>query len=83
MNIQPGFAATGLEQASNPLYTDIHDQQKHLSVIHAIAEELARPVEEIAERYEQVLSQLKDTARVPDYLPLFVAKRIKQVYRQH
>ena len=83
MNIHLGYAAAPSSTVSDTLYTDLHDQQKHQSAIRAIAEELGKPLEEVAERYEQVLSDLKPSARITDYLPLLVTKRVRQNYLQH
>jgi hypothetical protein len=65
------------------LYVDSQDKQRHLFTIHAIAAEIARPIEEIAALYEEVLTSMKQHARVPDYLPVLVSKKVKQYYRQH
>jgi uncharacterized protein (DUF2126 family) len=65
------------------LYQDTHDEQRHLHRMHAIAEEVGRPVEEIAALYEDVLEDLKAQARIFDYLPVLVSKKVKKFFRMH
>ncbi|WP_334189521.1 DUF3562 domain-containing protein [Noviherbaspirillum sp.] len=74
------------EPASNVadvIYTDVHDREKHLNVIQSIADELHRPMHEIAGMYEQILKDLRTQASIDDYLPVLVSKRVKEAYRHH
>ena len=83
MSVHFDFSAGTLLFLHDALYDDPHDRQKHLDAIRHIAGDLARPVEEIAERYEAELTQLKGRARIQDYLSVLVSKRVKQFYRRH
>lgn len=79
----PREEAENARQPDEAIYTDSHDWQRHRSSMQAIAEEIQRPVDEIAELYEEVLKQLREHARIADYLPVLVTKKVKQIYRQH
>lgn len=57
--------------------------RRHLHSIHALAEEIDMPVDEVAAAYEDVLDELEDGAQVKDYLPILVSKRVKRLYRSH
>ncbi|NEX62232.1 DUF3562 domain-containing protein [Noviherbaspirillum galbum] len=54
---------------------------RHVHSIHALAEEIGMPVDEVAAAYEEVLDELSDQAEVTDYLPILVSKRVKRYYR--
>jgi hypothetical protein len=64
--------------------TDVSDSdRRHLHSIHALAEEIDMPVDEVAAAYEDILDELEDDAQVKDYLPILVSKRVKRLYRSH
>lgn len=50
--------------------------------IDAIARELNRPVEEIADLYAQLYADLKSRAQVTDYLPVLVARKVRAQVRR-
>jgi hypothetical protein len=58
------------------LYANENDRLRHLAYIAAIAQENHRPIPEIADCYERILSDLQRHARVHDYLNVFVAKKV-------
>lgn len=64
-------------------YTDNDDRSRHSLYIRALADETHEPIEEIALLYKNVLMHLKAGAKVPDFLPIFVAKKVKQRFREH
>jgi hypothetical protein len=64
------------------LYDDSDDMHRHADTICALADETHRSAEEIAFVYEEVLTLLKPQARVPDYLPVLVSKRVKDHFRR-
>ncbi len=68
---------------ADTIYTDVQDKEKHRSVIQSIADELDRPMHEIAGMYEEILKDLRTQAVIDDYLPVLVSKRVKQAYRHH
>jgi hypothetical protein len=59
------------------LYTDANDRVKHLQNMERLAEEIDRSVLEIKPIYEEVLALMKIKARIHDYLPILVSKRVK------
>lgn len=63
------------------LYSDANDQVKHSRHIERLAKEIDRPVQEVAPLYEDVLAHMKLNARVPDYLPIFVSKKVRYLLR--
>lgn len=56
-------------------------QDKHAAAIETIAEEIGRPVHEVAAVYEQILHKMESTAAVPDFLMVLVAKKVRERYR--
>ena len=64
------------------LYSDINDRMKHFREIQALADDLRRPIPEIAPLYEDVLEYLKAYAHITDYLPILVSKRVRELCRK-
>jgi hypothetical protein len=62
------------------VYSVQHEQKRHQITIQAIATDLQLPVEEIAAHYEAILVTLSATAKVKDYLPVLIAKKIRRQY---
>jgi hypothetical protein len=62
------------------IYANGNDKQLHLRAVLAIADEIDRPIEEIADLYEDVLKHMQARASISDYLPILVSKRVKQVF---
>ncbi|HEV2608744.1 MAG TPA: DUF3562 domain-containing protein [Noviherbaspirillum sp.] len=69
--------------ATDSIYTDVQDRDKHQNVMQSIADELDRPMHEIAGMYEAILKDLRTQAAIDDYLPVLVSKRVKEAYRHH
>ena len=64
----------------NFLFVDARERLRHLRYIEIIAEELSRPVEEVASLYEDVLMQLSKQAVIHDYLAIFTSKKVKLLF---
>lgn len=62
-------------------YLDDQDRNRHHNVIESIAAETGRSFDDIIGRYEAALSDLGHDARIKDFLPIFVAKRVKEQFR--
>lgn len=62
-------------------YSDAEDRLKHLLYIQHLAQEMNRPVQEVTRLYENVLMHLRVDAKVQDFLPIFVAKRVKDRFK--
>lgn len=57
------------------------ERQGAMREIDAIARELKRPAEEIAAVYNQVYAAMKAHARVPDYVRVFTARKVRARYQ--
>lgn len=57
------------------------ERQRAMREIDAIARELKRPAEEIAEVYNQLYADMKAHARVPDYVRVFAARKVRARYQ--
>lgn len=68
---------------NDSLYTDDHDRERHAGSMRAVAEQIHCQVDEIAGLYEELLTELKAQASVPDYLPVLVSKKVREIYRGH
>jgi hypothetical protein len=62
-------------------YVDEIDKSKHAAQIAQLASTHARPVQEVSAYYEHVLSKLRSTARIDDYLPVFVTRKVQEHLR--
>jgi hypothetical protein len=67
-----------LSQMQRALYASGHERMQHRRHMESIAQDMQRPVEMVAPVYERILMQLKPHARVHDFLPIFVAKRVRR-----
>lgn len=63
-------------------YRDDKDRDRHHTIVESLAAETGRSFDDIIRRYEAVLSDLGHDARIKDFLPIFVAKRVKEQCRQ-
>ncbi len=64
-------------------YADANDRSRHLHNMERLAQEIGRPVQELAPLYEEVLAGLNSRARIHDYVPILVSKNIKDLLRHH
>ncbi len=51
-------------------------------VVKAIAEETNTPTETVSKMYADVWAQYNDGARIRDFMPLLVAKRVRENLRR-
>ncbi len=65
-----------------PLYIDEADKKRHESAISQLCEEFSasRPIVEGI--YKDILVKLKSRARIHYYLPIFVSRSIRDIFRQ-
>lgn len=77
---QQNAEENGVALNDDGIYANGSDKQRHLRAMLAIADEIDRPIEEIAGLYEVVLKDMRAIARIPDYLPILVSKRVKQAF---
>ncbi len=64
------------------LYRNASDQGKHKNVIERLAVELGRSVPDVAPLYEEVLAGMRNQARIQDYLPILVPKRVRKLLKR-
>ncbi|HXA46963.1 MAG TPA: DUF3562 domain-containing protein [Burkholderiaceae bacterium] len=70
----PAISALPASPYSNP-----EERSRHLRIIGRLATEVHRTVDEIEPLYEDIFAHLKNTARVVDYLPILVSRRVKEL----
>ncbi|WP_114811364.1 DUF3562 domain-containing protein [Paraburkholderia kururiensis] len=56
-------------------------QPNKAEVVHAIAAETNTPEETVAKMYEETWDDYRADARILDYVPLFVAKKVRETLR--
>ncbi|MES2830801.1 MAG: DUF3562 domain-containing protein [Pseudomonadota bacterium] len=75
----------GLPQAGP--YADAKDRSRHQHNIEQLAQEIDYPAQLIEPIYENLLARLRSNATVQDYLPILVAKGVrnalKEIAKQH
>ncbi len=59
--------------------TDPTEEVKHKRYIEILASEISRPVEDVAPVYDDVVADLKATAEVIDYVPIFAWRRAREI----
>lgn len=60
------------------LYETELEKRRHLSAIHLLAMDLGISEDTLRQQYEDELKMLKEHARIRDFLPILVIKRIKE-----
>jgi hypothetical protein len=62
----------------NCLYEDEKEKNLHQSVIRMLTLSIGMSGGEVEKAYEEVLKSFKEVARIKDYLPILVGKRVKE-----
>lgn len=57
--------------------TDPTEYVKHQRYIELLAEEMHCPVEDVEPVYDDVIMQLKETAQIADFVPIFAWRRTR------
>lgn len=65
---------------SHPKQTAL-SEPVHLHAIHALADETRLPVERVGSVYAVELERLLAGARIKDYLPVLVSRRVRRILR--
>ena len=60
-------------------YANTEERSQHQRIIGRLAVEVHRSVDEIEPLYEDILSHMKQSASVQDYLPILVSRRVKEL----
>jgi hypothetical protein len=63
------------------LYEDESERQRHLSAIQTVALHAGSSLEEVERLYETVLKSFKQSARIRDFLPVLVSRRVEDLLR--
>lgn len=63
------------------LYETDKERQLHLRAVETVAKDIGRAVSDVMTVYESELGQLKQSARVKDFLPVLVSQRVKTIFR--
>ena len=71
---------TTSEPAADP-YLDASDRLRHLDEMQRLAQETDYPMHVIVPIYEGTLTRLKADATIHDYLPILVAKGVRNVLK--
>lgn len=61
---------------------DPSETVKHHRYIEVLAEEIQRPFEDVEPVYDDVVSHLKETATIGDYIPIFAWRRARDILRR-
>ena len=61
------------------LYDDDLEKQQHTHAIQILAKKVSISEEEIYQLYEDVLWEFKREAKIKTYLPILVAKRVREL----
>jgi hypothetical protein len=77
-----GFSPTPAFPSPQTLYADANDRQRHAHNIERLAQEVNYPVQVIETLYEETLARLKTSATIHDYLPILVAKGVRQALKE-
>ena len=62
-------------------YADENDRLRHLDEMQRLSQETECPLQVITPIYEGTLARLKADATIHDYLPILVAKGVKNVLK--
>lgn len=63
------------------LYEDDPERLRHLKAMQTVAGRIGASIEEVGRLYEAVLRDFKRNARVRDFLPILVSRRVEYLLR--
>ncbi|HXX54041.1 MAG TPA: DUF3562 domain-containing protein [Thermodesulfovibrionales bacterium] len=64
---------------AEPLYEDESERLRHLNAIQVLATHFGASPKEIEQVYEKILGGYKKDAKVIDFLPILVSRRVKHL----
>ncbi len=79
-NAASNMAPINAELAAGP-YTDSNDRLRHFDEMQRLAQETDCPLHVITPIYECTLARLKADATIHDYLPILVAKGVRNALK--
>lgn len=59
--------------------TDPTEEVKHRRYIELLADEIHRPIEDVAPVFDDVMEHLRETADVTDFVPIFAWRRARAI----
>lgn len=62
---------------SDVLYEDENERKLHLNAVEVLAQRIGNSQEEVQRIYEIVLKRFKKGAKIKDFLPILVSKRVE------
>lgn len=63
------------------LYENESERMRHLSVIQAVAKHIGAPLDEVERLHGIVLKRYKTSAKIKDFLPILVSRRVEYLLR--
>jgi hypothetical protein len=61
------------------LYEDDQEKQHHTHAVHILAENVSISEIELLELYENVLREYKRNVKIKNFLPILVAKKVREL----
>ena len=71
-----------METICKELYEDEVDLKRHLSVMQELAKALRAPLDDIIEPYEKSLKEIRETAKVKDFITVLVIRDVKETMKE-
>lgn len=65
----------------NPADIKQLDSKLHQRAIESLADDLQLPIEEVAAKYEEIRISIIRTAKIKDFIPVLIAKKIRRQYK--
>jgi hypothetical protein len=72
-------ASQGMNDDFHTLYEDESERLRHLNAIRAVAEHIGASIDVVERLYGTELKDFKRDARVKDFLPILVSKKVEYV----
>ena len=71
-----------METICKELYEDEVDLKRHLSVMQELAKALNAPLGDIIEPYEKSLKEIRENAKVKDFITVLVIRDVKETIKE-
>jgi len=59
------------------IYEDEPERLRHLNAVQTVAGRIGASIEEVGRLYEEVLEGFKKNARIKDFLPILVSRKVE------
>jgi hypothetical protein len=64
------------------LYDDEIEKRQHLNAIQMLSKDLEIPMDMVSQLYEVALGELRQNAKVKDFLIVFVSRRVREMIKK-